>query len=133
MGEWDAFSKMYDRKGAKGLAHVNQLVTELHFSTSLRFSLEKARFNVPKWTELAMGAGYYALNTRPNPGNFQDRDVLPELVKAGVKANSCCREYSFITRHEYMRLVTHTKQQWVWPGGQIDDKGEYHHSKTGAN
>ena len=78
------------------LSAVDQIVAELHFSSSLRFSERVAGEVVPRFDANVRQQGMAAFHFRHQPGATQDQHVAPSLVRAGMRHASCCREVSLM-------------------------------------
>ena len=78
------------------LSAVDQILAELHFSSSLRFSEHVAGEIVPRFDANLRRHGMAAFYFRHQPGATQDQHVPPSLVKAGMRHASCCREVSLL-------------------------------------
>eukprot|EP00966_Prymnesium_polylepis_P323923 7380051-Prymnesium_polylepis.2 len=78
------------------LGLVEQLLAELHFSSSLRFSERVAGDVVPSADANLRAHGFAAFHYRAQPGSLPDQHVPPALVAAGMRHASCCREVSLV-------------------------------------
>ena len=119
--EWEVWNEMHATSGPRALRKFGQLLTELHFSTSLRFSERKARLHAPIWSELVSGGELVAFASRENEGAPADRHVAAPLVEAGLKQGVCCRELSLIARHS-LDAITSTPP--VHEGTRRDGRDE---------
>lgn len=73
---------------------VEQILTEFHFSDTLRFDLPKAALTGKVLQTLG---GYRSFHFSKNPGYPADRHVDPTFVRAGMAQASCCREAGLIS------------------------------------
>jgi hypothetical protein len=115
------FAEMHRGGGARALAPFGQIVTELHFSTSLRFDRTKAREFAPLWTELVVSNDLRVFSNRSNEGYEQDRLLDIELVAAGLQDGVCCRELSLISSVA-LREAHANAFRGTAPGPQCDRK-----------
>ena len=95
--EWQVFAEMHRSGGARALAPFGQIVTELHFSRSLRFDTHKARTLAPLWNNLVLSNQLQVFSTSVNEGYDGDREIDADLVAAGLADGLCCRELSLIS------------------------------------
>ena len=72
------------------------MVTELHFSSTQRFTLEHAAVDVPIFTRLLQDSGFVPVASRANPGWPLDRVIDPALQAVGMATTHCCRELSLV-------------------------------------
>jgi hypothetical protein len=91
--EWHLFSTL----SSGVLQNINQVLTELHFTKSLRFTLEKAITMAPRMSAALAHFGFFHFDV--NLGARYDREVDPQFTRAGF-TEPCCREVGM------MRLPT---------------------------
>lgn len=99
--EWDVYARMASEqsRGFVGLRRFEQVLTELHFAATLRFTLEHASRDAPALLRLLSGSGFVPFASRLSEGFPQDRLIDPKLVAAGLLPGYCCRELSLINRN----------------------------------
>ena len=98
--EWDVFARLANEQsaGAIGLQRFEQLVVELHFSQTLRFTLDHAAHDVPTFNRIVAQSGFVPFASRSSPGYGQDRTFDEALVRAGLEGTHCCIEISMMQR-----------------------------------
>ncbi len=94
--EWEVWREIHSTSGPRGLERFGQVLTELHFAPTLRYSHEKAKVDAPLWSSLVANSNLVVFANSSNPGSELDRKLDEELVAAGFEDGVCCRELSLI-------------------------------------
>jgi len=93
--EWEVWREIYATSGPKGLAPFGQILTELHFASTLRFTAAKAAKMVPLWSELVSASKFAVFASGINPGAPVDQNSLdPTVFGTQGRLGFCCRELS---------------------------------------
>jgi len=111
--EWEVFSSIYSQYGESGLNMFSQVLTELHFSSTLRFT-EVLAAKVIHWDHLVEASGLVVYASAVQPGLPRDHAHVPaSLVRLGVSPSTCCREVSLMRYDDYLALQEGQLQQHV--------------------
>ena len=84
--------------GSVGLRRFEQVLTELHFATTLRFTLEHASRDVPTFTRLVRDSGFVPFASRLSEGYPADRVLDPTLEQVSHPILNRCAPLPLCSR-----------------------------------
>ena len=114
------FAEVHRTGGARALSQFGQILTELHFSKSLRFSPSKAAQYAPLWDDLVASSGLAVFANATNEGHPNDRELPHELVQAGMLQGTCCRELSLISMDAVSKMRDDQSRAVRWSAPPVE-------------
>lgn len=97
--EWSVFENIVADLASGRITRTNlprQILTELHFSKTLRMSTQADMELTAHASAFIVGEGYKLFRFGKNRGHDFDRDIVPALLEAGLEPGRCCSEVGLV-------------------------------------